>query len=219
MKFHIPPFDLLKSDVKFKIVKFLLAHEAPMSEREIASILDVSHMSLNRTMQELAELNLVNYVVVGRAHLWKVNRTSYAYRMFGRLIKNVEAAVNPLGELKRILLVNLPLKLIKRVVIFGSVSKNLEKPNSDIDVFILTKNTETLKKVEEAVEKLSHKCLEIFGNRLSPYILTEQQYARSLRLVVLKEIDQGIQIYGTVLAVSTNRADFIKRKLKDDSKI
>jgi Mn-dependent DtxR family transcriptional regulator len=40
-----------------------------MSEREIASILKVSHMSINRTMKELAELNFVNFITIGKDHL------------------------------------------------------------------------------------------------------------------------------------------------------
>lgn len=195
MKFHLLPSDLLKSETKLKIIKFLLTHEAAMSEREIASILNISHMSVNRAMQELSELNLVHYGVVGKAHLWKVNRNSYAYTMFHKLIKNFELSVDPLAELKKIILRKLPLKSVERMVIFGSISKNTEDSHSDIDVFILTKNAESRKKIEEAIEKLSNECLEIFGNRLSPYILTEKQYKQKQGLDVITEINKGIQIY------------------------
>jgi len=195
MKFHLLPTELLKSETKLKVIKFLLRHEAAMSEREIASVLHVSHMSINRTMQELAELNLVHYAVVGKAHLWKVNRNSYAYRMFDKLIKNMEVWIDPLTELKQVILRNLPLKSIERVVIFGSISKNAEKPNSDIDVFILTRDAQSQKKVEAVVDDLSNECLEAFGNRLSPYILTEQQYHRKKDSEIITELNKGIQIY------------------------
>ena len=39
MRFQLTLSDLFKSETKFKIIKFLLSHEAAMSEREIASIL------------------------------------------------------------------------------------------------------------------------------------------------------------------------------------
>ena len=155
MQFQLSAANLLKSEVKLKILKFLLGHDALMSEREIASVLDVSHMSINRTMQELSELNFVHYVVVGKAHLWKVNRHSYAYRMFDKLIKNIEVWADPLIELKQIILRALPLRSIKRVVIFGSVAQNTEKSNSDIDVFIMTKDAAGQKKVEEIIDSLS----------------------------------------------------------------
>ena len=195
MKFHIPPSDLLKSETQVKIVKFLLSHEAAMSEREIASVLDVSHMSINRTMQELSELNFVHYIVVGKAHLWKVNRHSYAYRMFDKLIRNIEVWADPMIELKQIIIRKLPLRGIKRVVIFGSVAQNTEKTNSDIDVFIMTRDAASQKKVEEIIESLSGECLEAFGNRLSPYILTEYQYNQKKETDIISELNKGIQIY------------------------
>ena len=195
MQFHLLASDLLKSETKLKIVKFLLNHEAAMSEREIASILNISHMSVNRTMQELAELNLVHYMVVGKAHLWKVNRNSYAYRMFDKTIKNIEVWTDPLSELKQILLGTLPLKSIERVVIFGSISKRVEKPDSDIDVFILAKDAQGQKKIEDVIDQLANECLEAFGNRLSPYILTAQQLKQKKSLEIISEVDQGIQIY------------------------
>jgi DNA-binding transcriptional regulator YhcF (GntR family) len=90
-----------------------------MSEREIASILKVSHMSVNRTMRELADMNFVNFAVVGGAHLWRVNRKSYAFKVLHKLIKEVSEAEEPLENLKETLVKNLPKALIKRVVLFG----------------------------------------------------------------------------------------------------
>lgn len=66
MKFKVSLLDVLSSKTKVKIIKFLLKHEASMSEREIASILKVSHMSINRTMRELADVNFVNFVNIGK---------------------------------------------------------------------------------------------------------------------------------------------------------
>src|SRR3989338_5042658 len=118
MRFNLSFNDLFKSEVKTKLVKFLLSHEAVMSEREVASILKISHMSVNRTMQELAELNLVNYVKAGKSHLWKVNRRSYAYKILANIIKNMEAFIDPREDLKRMILKELPLKSVVRVVLF-----------------------------------------------------------------------------------------------------
>ena len=204
MRFHLSVADLFKSEDKIRLTKFLLNHEAAMSEREIASILKISHMSVNRTLQELSELNFVHYLVVGKAHLWEVNRGSFAYRMFIKLFENIEIWTDPLLELKQLLLKKLPLKSILRLVIFGSISKNEEKSDSDIDVFILVKTAADQKMIEHAVEKISGECLRVFGNRFSPYILTESQFrqkqaaalAGSNSTELMEEIyPQGIQIY------------------------
>jgi len=195
VKFNVSLLDVLNSKTKVKIIKFLLTHEASMSEREIASVLKVSHMSINRTMRELAEFNFVNFVTVGKAHLWRVNRKSYAFKTLSSLIKGISSIKEPIEDLKSILLRNLPKALIKRVVIFGSVAKDSEKVNSDIDVFILVKDKQSKKKLEPRIEKLSNLCFEIYGNRLAPYILTKQEMKRKKNLKVISEINKGIEIF------------------------
>ncbi len=195
MKFHISLLDVLNSKTKVKIIKFLLTHEASMSEREIASILKISHMSVNRTMRELADMNFVDFVTIGKAHLWKVNSKSYAFKVLSVLIKGVSIIKEPLEDLKNTLLRNLPKTLIRRAVLFGSVAKGLENTNSDIDVFILVKNKRSREVLEFSIEKLSNICFEVYGNRLAPYILTEQEMKQKKNLRIISEVDKGIQIF------------------------
>jgi predicted nucleotidyltransferase len=197
MKFSTLLIDILNSKTKLKIVKFLLTHEASMSEREIASILKVSHMSINRTMRELSEVNFVNFVTIGKAHLWKVNRKSYAFKVLSEFIKGVSRIKNPLDDLKDMILTNIPKTLIKKVVLFGSVAKGEEKTNSDIDVFFLVKDSKDKEKVSSALEKLSNACLETYGNRLSPYILSKQETKKKTRAKFLSEINKGIEIFSS----------------------
>src|SRR3990167_3798417 len=195
MRFNASLLDILNSAKKLKIVKFLSTHQASMSEREIASILKVSHMSINRTMRELSEVNLVNFTTIGKAHLWKVNRKSYAFKVLSEFIKGVSRIKNPLDDLKDMILTNIPKTLIKKVVLFGSVPKGEEKTNSDIDVFFLVKDSRDKEKLSSALEKLSNACLETYGNRLSPYILTEQEAKKKTRAKFLSEINNGIEIF------------------------
>jgi len=195
MKFSILPLDVLNSKTKVKIIKFLLTHEASMSEREIASVLKVSHMSVNRTMRELFDMNFVDFVTIGKAHLWRINRKSYAFRVLSEMFKGVSDIPEPLEDFKKILLKKLPKTLIKRVVLFGSVAEGLERTNSDIDVFILVKDKQSKKKLETQIEKLSNLCFEVYGNRLAPYILTEQEMKQKKNLKVISEINKGLEIF------------------------
>ncbi|MFH1416588.1 MAG: nucleotidyltransferase domain-containing protein [Elusimicrobiota bacterium] len=195
MKYHISFLDILNSKTKVNIIEFMLNHEALMSEREIASILKVSHMSVNRTMRELADINLVNFVTVGKAHLWKINRNSYSYKILSNLLKNISNKSMPLKDLINVILQDLPEKIVKKAVLFGSVSKGTEKSDSDIDLFILVSNKADKEILEPEIEKLSNKCLEIYGNRLAPYILTTHELKQKKELKIISEIDKGVQIY------------------------
>lgn len=195
MKFNISLLDILSSKTKVKIIRFLLTHEASMSEREIASVLKVSHMSINRTMQELFQVNFVNFVNIGKAHLWKVNRKSYAFKTLSGLIKGMYEISSPVDDLKEMLFRNLPKKTIKKAILFGSISKGLEKVDSDIDLLLLVKDKESKDKIEPLLEKLSQFCLESYGNRLSPYLLTEDEMRHKKNLPIITEINKGIPVF------------------------
>lgn len=166
-----------------------------MSEREIASILKVSHMSVNRTMRNLAEVNFVNFITIGKAHLWRVNRKSYAFKVLSELGKGISGIIKPLENLKNILLKNLPKTLIEKMVLFGSIAEGLERTNSDIDIFILVRNKQSKENLEPHIEKLSNICFEMYGNRLAPYILTEQEMKQMKNLGVISEINKGLEIF------------------------
>ncbi|MBU1613953.1 nucleotidyltransferase domain-containing protein [bacterium] len=195
MKFHSSSLEVLSSKIKVKIIRFLLTHQAQMSEREIASILKISHMSVNRTMQELADMNFANFTTVGKAHLWRVNRNSYTFKLLSVLIKGVSEIKDPREDLKETILENLPGTLIKKVVLFGSIAKGLEKANSDIDLFVLVEDNQSKEELEPSIERLSNICFEVYGNRLAPYILTDQEMREKKNLRIFSEIDKGIQIF------------------------
>lgn len=195
MKFDTSIIDILSSRTRLKIIKFLLTHEAEMSEREIASVLKVSHMSINRAMADLAEINLVNYTSVGKVHLWKVNRNSYAYKILHEFIKGASRLNSPLDDLKDTILTNMPKKLMKKAVIFGSIAAGKEKVNSDIDVFFVVKDKKDKEKINSQIEKLSNICLEKYGNRFAPYVLTEQEANSKSRSNLVSEINNGIEVF------------------------
>ena len=196
MKFHDSLLlNIVSSKTKRKIVDFLLSHKASMSEREIASILKISHMSINRTMRQLAELNLVSFTTIGKAHMWKVNHKSYTFKILSQLTKNNLIISNPLEDLKDSLLKNIPKALVRRVVLFGSIAKGLEKVNSDIDIFILANDNDAKRKLESYIEKLVNICLESYGNRLAAYVLTENELNDRKNLDIIAEIEKGIKIF------------------------
>lgn len=196
MKFHNSPLlKILSSKTKRKIVDFFLSHKASMSEREIASILKVSHMSINRTMRQLAELNLVNFTTIGKAHMWKVNRKSYTFRILAQLTKNNLIISDSLEDLKDSLLKNIPKDLVRRVVLFGSIAKGLEKTNSDIDIFILVNGNNVKAKLESHIEKLVNICLDLYGNRLAAYVLTKNELKNRRNLDIITEIEKGIELF------------------------
>jgi len=195
MKFNISLLNILTSKTKIKVIGFMLKHEAPMSEREIGSVLKISHMSINRTMPELADINFVRCIRVGRANLWEANKNSYSYKILLKLFKDISAAGSPLDNLKETILQGITSELVRKIIIFGSVANGKEEADSDIDLFLLVENEKNKEKIDLEIEELSNKCYEKYGNRLSPYTLTKDEYNQKKRLKLIAEIEKGIQIY------------------------
>lgn len=195
MRFHASFSDLITFPAKRKVVEFLLSHEAPMSEREIASVLGISHMTVNRTMRELEEMNVVHYTSVGNAHLWTVNRKSCQYEIYAKIKDFLDNLPDPLSCLKSMIIKKIPKRLVLRIVLFGSVARGEEESDSDIDLFLLVKNNQDKKDLDHYLQKLSLDCLDVFGNRLSPYTLTEKQLKEKQGLDIISGIEEGIEIY------------------------
>jgi predicted nucleotidyltransferase len=195
MIFHSPILSILNSKTKQGLTGFLLKHEALMSEREISSVSGVSHMSVNRIMRELAEMNFVHRHRVGKSNLWRVNRKSYVFQILTGHLSILLDPECPLEDLKNTILENIPLSLVVKVSLFGSIASRTEKHNSDIDLFIQVSKSGNKHRVELATEKLATLCLEKFGNVLSPYILTKKELKAKSELKLISSIREGITLY------------------------
>jgi len=194
MQFELSLDKLISSKAKLKILKYLFGHTASMSENELAKVIKISPMTINRLMKELRELNLVSMERVGNANVWSVNKESYAYIALSKLMGEISGVPKPLEHLRETLSSHIPKELVKKVVLYGSVAQGKSKVNSDIDLFILVKSQKEAEELIPHLDKLSSLCLSLYGNRLTPYILTETQLQEKKKLPLLKEIEKGIQV-------------------------
>lgn len=194
MQFELSLDRIIGSKAKIKILKYLFGHAASMSENELAKVIKVSVMTVNRLMKELRELNLVNMERIGNANVWAANKESYAYLSLSKIIDKISSITTPLEHLKETLSGNIPKELVKKVILYGSVAKGKSGANSDIDLFILVKSQKEADGLTPYIDKLSNLCLALYGNRLAPYTLTEAQLQEKNKLPILKEIEKGIQI-------------------------
>jgi predicted nucleotidyltransferase len=194
MRFNSSLAGLVNTEAKIKVLKYFSQHETPISEREIASIIKEPYTSVNRALKELSSYNIIRFVTVGRAHLWKLNKKSYGFNAILDVIKNRSLLCTPLNDLKAIIIEGIPAKIVQKAVLFGSVSHGDEEYDSDIDLFLLVKNDQDKKTLEPYLETLSTKCLDLYGNSLSAYILTERGLNEKKNSNILQEIENGIQL-------------------------
>jgi len=194
MQFELSVDKLIGSRAKIKILKYLFGHLASMSENELAKVIKISPMTINRLMKELRELNLVSMERVGNANVWSVNKDSYAYGALSKIMSEISGISTPFEHLKITLSDNIPKELVRKVILYGSVAQGKSKVNSDIDLYILVKSQKEAQGLTPYIDKLSILCLSLYGNRLAPYILTESQLQEKKKLPILKEIERGMPI-------------------------
>lgn len=191
MKFKNFAEAAIGSKAKLKILLFLLREELPTSEREIAKSIGVSHMSVNRTMQEFYGINLVSPMRIGNVNAWKLNGKSYAYSV----LKDLEGlSKGPLDDLKTETAAALGALDVKKAAIFGSIAEGREHPNSDIDLLIIVEDEQKKRHVLKELPKLEEKCLLKYGNRLSPYVLTEAETKKHRQII--ESAKKGVAVIG-----------------------
>lgn len=187
---------VLSTRVKTRIVRHFLSGPPKMSEREAAKELKVSHMSVNRAVNELQSINFLRSSRAGNVKLWEVNESSFSYKIIKNILSDFPEAENPLLSLKKTILKGLKGYKINKAVLFGSVAGANERPGSDLDLLVVMGSEREKEKLKGAVEKLEIECLELYGNPLSPYLLTLKEYEERSSLPVIKEMKSGIMLIG-----------------------
>ncbi len=175
------------SVVQVKAVAYLLEENVPTSEREMAKILNVSHVAVNRAFKRLQDLNLASPSRVGSSTVWELNKKSYAY---AALDLKFYASCKPMVHLKQKIKAALG-GHVKSAIIFGSVAEGKESPSSDIDLLIIPAVARG-KRIAEICDRLASDCLVEYGNRLSPSILSEKELERKPE--IKKASEKGIVV-------------------------
>ncbi len=194
MRFNEDYEKMIGSEVKLRILKHLFSPGFEANGRELARMTGLSHMSVNRNMKYFYNINLVKLRRYGRTFSWSANEESYLYGKLKPVISDI-TAIEPMNDLKKFLIKRLKSPGIVSARIFGSVSKAKEKPDSDIDLFVVVKDEAAKEALDKSLGDAGLECVKIFGNQLAPYILTVKEYgSKRNKLAVVAEAEKGIVI-------------------------
>jgi len=145
-----------KDNLELNIVELLL--RADNHIRGIAKKLNESHSTISRKLNNLKKENVIDSRREGKNKIFslKKNIVSRNYILQTELYKLIKLLRShpELGILFEELLKNIDEKLI---VLFGSYAKGLAKKDSDIDIYIETKNRNVKKVVENIHSKINVK--------------------------------------------------------------
>jgi len=137
---------------------------------------------------------LVVWQSAGRSHLYSVDSDNILVTDFLEAGFRLEDAL--LNRLASIFVDELGRDLAS-IVLFGSVAREEEKPNSDIDLIVVVRDRADLDLVEDRVAEASMKVARRFGNQAMPIVVKKSEYDKKIKLKssFWKEVaDTGINL-------------------------
>ncbi len=214
MKFHNTLEEMFSSKVKIAVLKLMcLNPERKYSGREMARLLNISASRVSEILELFRKNAVVNRETVGKAAQWGLNKESIVVEEVSSLI-NVERKIYM--ELKsRIYETLIREKSILKVILFGSVARKMEKPESDIDVFILVTTKKDKELAAELVGKLNKYLLPRYGNVISESIYSEREWKDMEKTKIFRKIEEE----GEIILIREKIRDEMRDLDKDRSEI
>lgn len=203
MRVHNPLDKILSKETKVKILRFLCKTEAEWSGRQIAKEITVSPAACHKALRELNNEGALLLRGIGKSNLYSLNKENLIVSDLLKPLYERESKIP--DEIYEGIVRNISSLVIKDIIsiaVFGSVKKRKERPTSDLDLLVLVKNSENKGEVEEDFGKVNEKIISRFGNTVSPYIQTVEEFNLKYRkgLSLIKNILKSHRLlFGTPL--------------------
>lgn len=154
-----------KDNLELEIILTLLKNKTHL--REIARIINKSHSTVLRKINKLLKENILDYEKQGKNKIFFIKNNlkskNYIYsaeiHKLNKLLKKYPELTIIFEEIK---------KNFKKgmIILFGSYAKETPKKNSDIDIYLETKNKNIKEKIQEINSKINVKIGEFNTNSL-----------------------------------------------------
>jgi len=157
----------MELNISSEILNVLFGEE--IHARALAKRLDINHMTVIRNLKELVSENVLEFRKEGRNKVYflKKNMEARNYELISELYK-LNKTLEKYPEIRQTIKNIQQNKEIGLAVLFGSYARGTADKNSDIDVFIETKDRNLKKDIEFLNSRLSVKIGEY--DRSSPLI-------------------------------------------------
>lgn len=194
MTFHM---DIIKECLgnwnQLRIYQLLMRQPKPMSENQMARLLNIPLTTLHRTLKSLGETRLIKSHKVGTSSFWIIDNESYLYETLKPILQGLNLIQPPLPYLKKLILNRLHIPHKYRVILFGSIIEGKDTPSSDIDLCIIYPSTvsEPSTRLKKEIESLQESCLTKFGKVLNPLFINESLLVKASKKELYQNIFKG----------------------------
>lgn len=186
--------DILGNRTQIKLLRLLSRTRSAHTGRELARLIDQSHNTTRYALEELERNGLVVKQQAGRSNLYSLDEDNIIFTEI--LSPAFKLEEDLLREVARIFSDKFGEDLVAAIV-FGSVAKGEEHPNSDIDLILVFGDEVDPRDKEDEVAEASLQVAKLFGNQVSPILLKSAEFERkkNTRSGLWKEIaETGLSI-------------------------
>lgn len=204
MKITKPLDNVLNTEVKTKILRFLCRTNAEWNGSQIAREIGVTPAASINALKELSKEGVILMHNVGNSCVYKLNGENFIVSdLLKPLFLKEDKVLSKIVNIIKCGITSSPLKSkIISAVLFGSVHIRQDHSVSDIDVAIVVNNVQLKRKVEKLFEEIDKKISRNFGNTITPYINTKIEFRakNNKKLNIIKNIlKSNTLIYGVRL--------------------
>ncbi len=195
MNFHMDLIqECLRSWVHLKVLESLMQKPQAMSQRQLANVLGMPRVTIQRALRDLGETGLLKASKVGNATFWDLDRNGFLYESLSPALEGLPRITPPLLYLKRLIKDHLTGFDTFRCFIFGSVAAGTDQDSSDIDMAVILRGKAKVvsPKLSKKIEELEDLCRQKFGKRLAVIYLHEddlKQRQKPLHQKILKGLE------------------------------
>ena len=191
MKFNYVLEEVFGTPERIKILRVLVSYPKEFTSRELSAHTGVSVRGVIDILSLFERHGFVKSRRVGKSIVWRIDRE---HCLVKSLIEPVfEAEKNLMHVLKREISAILRKYSVQKAIVYGSIARGDERPDSDLDLALLVKRKG--KWVEQLKAELRDRVLRRFGNTLSILVYTTAEFKKA-KGALKKEIESGVVMFG-----------------------
>jgi len=166
----------LFSKTEMKLLVFLSTKDEELYERQISEETEVSVGSVNTILKTFVEMDLVKKTKKGRMLFYRRNDNNPLLRQF-KVFITINNIMPLIGKI---------IPLSRRIIIFGSCAEGTNGEDSDVDLFVLSREKEKIRRILDRYPKVQ------------AILLNSVEFAdlRKKDKPLYDRIQKGIEIYG-----------------------
>lgn len=163
--------EILGSKSKIVVLRILNNRVVGISGRETARIAGISLRSAQLSLEYLNKLNIVRKQSGNRENLYTLNREHIVTK---ELVVKLFASERKIQKSLFEIISNYLNEFADSLIIFGSVTRNEETVDSDLDLCIVHSRNKS--KIEKSVNILREELFDSYGIKLAPFYINKSNF-------------------------------------------